>query len=364
MLPDQDLDEDEQSEPSSLSAEERKLTTQSYDLSVNTLIEQWNDETLILPDIQREYVWSNATASRLIESLLLNVPIPVLYFAETGDQYEVIDGHQRVNSIVRYVDNQFALSGLKVLADGAHRRKRFHELPPADQRRIKTRVIRAIIITEESHPAMKFEVFERLNTGSIALNAQEVRNSTHRGPFMDKVKELVKYRSFRSTIGSKSPRKRMVDNELIIRFFALAHGSENYKPPLQRFLNNFCASANRFDSNTLKNESNRFHRAADNANALFGSAAFRLTDEAGHLIERNINRALAETQLVTLSEYSTSEIQTSRDVLLRHLGALHRDDEFLDTIQRATGDRARTLRRLEMYRRVLSNAGMTPTAQA
>jgi hypothetical protein len=158
----------------------------------------------------------------------LNVPIPVIYLAEApDDRYEVIDGHQRVASIAKFVANEFRLSGLQVIADKEHRRKRFHQLPASDQRRIKTRVIRAIIITDESHPSMKFEVFERLNTGSVSLNPQEIRNSTYRGRFMNRVKaSWVMNSDFRYCINTKMPRARMVDHELIIRVLALREGLE------------------------------------------------------------------------------------------------------------------------------------------
>ena len=104
---------EEDSSESTFSPEEQKLTTQAYDLAIQTLVAQWEDKTLTLPKIQREYIWDNGKASRLIESLALRIPIPVLYFAETEQaKYEIIDGHQRVNSVVRYINNEFALSGL------------------------------------------------------------------------------------------------------------------------------------------------------------------------------------------------------------------------------------------------------------
>jgi uncharacterized protein with ParB-like and HNH nuclease domain len=89
---------------------ERKVVTQPLDLSVQTLLEQWNNKLLVLPEIQREYVCNNAKASRLIESLMLNIPIPVLYFAETEEaKYEIFDGHQRVRSIVNFLSGIFFL---------------------------------------------------------------------------------------------------------------------------------------------------------------------------------------------------------------------------------------------------------------
>src|SRR5919106_810307 len=113
MPDDLELGEDDFEEDVNFPPPERKIITQPYDLSVTTLVEQWGEKTLILPDIQREYVWDNPRASKLIESLLLNIPIPVLYFAETDEaKWEIFDGHQRVRSVVRYLKNEFRLSGL------------------------------------------------------------------------------------------------------------------------------------------------------------------------------------------------------------------------------------------------------------
>src|SRR5579871_6073984 len=113
MPEDLDLGETDSEEDIDFPPPERRIITQPYDLSVASLVEQWNDATLVLPDIQREYVWDNPRASRLIESLLLNIPIPVLYFAETEEaKYEIFDGHQRVRSIVNFLGGVYALTGL------------------------------------------------------------------------------------------------------------------------------------------------------------------------------------------------------------------------------------------------------------
>ncbi len=347
--------EDDVTELAALPQSERRLVTQSYDLAVGTLMDQWREKTLILPQIQRDYVWNNAKASRLIESLLLNVPIPVLYFAEKGDKFEIIDGHQRVRSIARFVDNEFLLTSLQVLSDEDHARKRFHQLPESEQRRIKTRVIRTIIISEESHPSMKFEVFERLNTGSIALNAQEIRNSTHRGPFMDLVKDLVHQAEFREAIGTRKPRSRMADNELIIRFFALREGLSDYRPPLPHFLNRFCASANRAIE-TLEERREVFDKACRNTFTVLGKDAFRVTDQDLNRRDNSINRALAEAQLLALAEADPEVVRAQLHKIRLTLGKLHEDTGFLDSIQRATSDRARTLRRVRDYQKAVCEA--------
>lgn len=335
-----------------LRPDERKLITQSYDMSVATLLDQWNEKTLLIPEIQREYVWDNAKASRLIESLLLNIPIPVIYVAEAPDDtYEVIDGHQRIRSIARFVNNEFGLSGLRILNDEEHSRKKFYQLSPGEQRRIKGRVIREIIITEDSHPSMRFEIFERLNTGSVALNAQEIRNSTHRGPFMDMVKKnLVRDPNFRKCIGSTSPRKRMVDEELAIRCLAIREGVDWYRPPVSRFLNDFCAKENRADAERREHLRISFERGMRNVVQVFGKNGFRLTDSQGERTERNINTALADAQFSALVDYDTDTVAGSVGDLVTKLGEVHASEEFLDDIRRATSDRARTVGRLERYR--------------
>jgi hypothetical protein len=114
-------------------------------------------------------------------------------------------------------------------------------LPDREQRFLRTRVIRAIIISAESHESVKFEIFERLNTGSVALNAQEIRNSIYRGTLNDFLKELEEESSFRTCIGSRTPRRRLVDRELVLRFLALRERLASYRPPLLRFLNSYMA---------------------------------------------------------------------------------------------------------------------------
>ena len=231
-----DLAEDEDApEPLDLAAGERKLVTQPYDYSVDQLTSHVEKGKILLIDVpyQREYVWDDAKASRLVESLLLNVPIPVCYFAENEDaSWEVIDGLQRLHSIVRFLKNSFPLRGLSVLTELNGRT--FADLPSRDQRRIESRTVRFVLITEESHPDIKFDVFERLNTGAVKLTPQELRNCIYRGAFNDGLREIVNDVSFRGALGrAKDPRMR--DEEMVLRFLALYSDLPGYKPPLTQF---------------------------------------------------------------------------------------------------------------------------------
>ena len=147
------------------------------------------------PEYQRKFVIDSTRASKLIESVLLDVPIPVIYLAEEDDSvYSVIDGQQRLTTFISYLEGKFpngkdfSLSGLKVLKE--FNRKGFSELPKEFQMKIKKTTIHTIIIKNESHENIKFEIFERLNTGSIKLNEDEIRNTIYRGPYIHLLSEL------------------------------------------------------------------------------------------------------------------------------------------------------------------------------
>jgi uncharacterized protein DUF262 len=353
----EDVAELETEEDFSFPPAERKVVTQPVDLSVQTLLEQWESKLLFLPEIQREYVWDNGKASRLIESLLLNIPVPVLYFAETTDaKYEIIDGHQRVRSIVRYLKNEFSLSGLAVLRE--YKGLRFHKLPDREQRFLKMRTLRVVIISIDSHPNMKFEIFERLNTGAITLNAQELRNSIYRGPFNALLHELARHQVLRTLIGTKIPRKRMVDEELILRFFALHAGLDRYRTPLKRFLNDYMGRVRHADAQTLDDFRGLFAQTLRTVAALFASRAFRVTDAQGKPVESTVNRALFDTQMLACSWAKKSVGKQQANKVKRQIAALFSDEDFLDSIQRATGDRSRTLKRLRDTSAALQRAGV------
>ncbi len=336
---------------------ERKVVTQSYDLSIQTLLEQWETRILELPEIQRGYVWDDARASRLIESLLLNIPIPVVYFAETDDAtWEIIDGHQRIKSVVRYVKNEFSLGSLMILGDLKGRR--FFQLPAREQRFLLTRTMRAVVLSPDSHPKIKFEVFERLNTGSLALNAQELRNSLYRGDFNRLLRELVKDADFRRIMGTRIPRRRMVDEELVLRFFALRSRLDKYQPSLKIFLNDYMKSQAAASDGTLSELRNVFSGTVTRIQEALGPGAFRLTDSTGTPIERGVNRALFDAQMLPFSWVTDQGVSGFRNRILAELAVLYRDQVFLDSIRRATGDRARTMTRVRGVKEALERAGL------
>ena len=362
----EELEEIEGDEAFDFPPPERRIHTQPYDLSIQTLVEQWEHELLGIPEIQREYVWDNGRASRLIESLILNIPIPPLYFAETTDaRFEVVDGHQRVRSIARYVANQFGLSGLRVLSE--HKGKRFFQLPEHEQRFLMTRSLRVVIITYDSHSSMKFEVFERLNTGGIFLNSQELRNSLYRGQFNDELKSLVTNEAFRRCIGTRTPRKRMVDQELALRFFALRDKLSGYRPPLKRVLNNYMGEHQNAEGSWIAKQRSIFESTMTRLSEVLGVQAFRLIDkegqplrdEKGKLLPRGVNRALFDAEAIAFSWIDETVARPKRSTIIPAIAESLSDETTLDALRRATGDRTRILRRLRAIVQALDNSGVS-----
>ena len=235
-----------------------RLYTQPYDLVITSLLDQINDDIIHLrqvddqPKFQRRYVWTDRLASRLIESILINVPIPPCYMAQDDDfKLDVIDGQQRIYSIYRFVDNQFKLRDLEVLThlNGSA----FFELPPTLQRKIQTYSLRCVIVTNDSHPEIRFEVFERLNTSTMPLNAQELRNSVSRGPLIDLLGRLVMDEAWLSILSRKTPDKRMRDEELVLRFFAFqVLGLDSYRTPQKHWLNEIANRGRSFSPERIR----------------------------------------------------------------------------------------------------------------
>jgi hypothetical protein len=331
----------DQAEPLDLSLEERKLVTQPYDLGVKGITDDIKRGRLRLEiEYQRKYVWDLGKASRLIESLLLNVPIPVCYFAEDeGGNYEVIDGLQRLTTIRNYLNNGFPLTGVSVLKelDGLT----FSGLAPRDQRRLENRTIRCIVITEESHPDIKFDVFERLNTGAASLTAQELRNCLYRGEFNDRLKTMAETASFTRLIGNYSNR-RMEHEELILRFLALTADLNSYRPPLRQFLNSYMRS-NRHGAPDPRLV-NLFEQTCNAVYQAFGDGVFRVEQS-----RRAVHKALFDSIMVATAfadrdalVAASAPVRDARDALLA-------DPDFLASIARATADRARMTGRIEMF---------------
>ena len=352
-------DEDDASRPElAISPKDRKLITQPFDFIVSSLEEQIADGQLILQDeYQRRQIWDPKKSSRLIESLLLNVPIPVCYFAELSDgTFSVIDGQQRLTSISRYIANLFPLTGLRVRPE--LNKKRFSELDKADQRLIKTRTIRCIVIQRESHPDIRFDVFERLNQGAVRLTPQELRNSNYRGDLNKIVKELCRNKQFQKVRRVEDVDARMGDAEMVLRFFAFHFDAKAYRGFFAPFLDKYLEGQMTMSQASKLAHEKIFLETIDKVDAIFGQNAFRQIDELGKFANQ-VNRAIYDVVMLTFAHVQKASLIEKKAEIIHALMTLCTTDEgFKDAIGRATRDKARINTRVRLWRDRLANLGL------
>lgn len=337
-------------DPDELPVRDRKVITQPYDLVVESLIEQIKAKTIFLrplsdrPRFQRKYVWTDVLASRLIESILLNVPIPPCYLSQNEEfELDVIDGQQRLYSIFRFLDNQFKLTSLEVLKE--LNGSRFFELSAKFQRQLKTHTLRCVLITNESHPEIKFDVFERLNTNTVPLNAQELRNCIYRGSLNDLLGDLSDDHRWLGILGRKFPDNRLRDEEIILRFFAFyTQGLGSYRTPQKHWLNEVAKSGRRFSEAKIDELRNAWNRAIETSLAWFSMReCFRRPGS------RSINKALFDLVCLSAAQVETEIAREIAEDFRNTYFELLEDKEFQDLISRSIDHTRRTKRRFEIW---------------
>ena len=223
---------------------QRSLQIQKADFTVNSIIDKINRGKVNLrPSYQREYVWTVKTASKLVESLMLNIPIPTMFFHEVNSGcLEVVDGKQRLTSIWSFTKGAFPdgtpfkLKGLDVFNE--YNDLSCDELPGDIQERILDHPLNVHTISKQSQPDFVFEVFVRLNMGATQLNEQELRNCIYQGLYTDMLCDLASDEHLLSVYRSKQPHLRMKDRELILRFFAMQRTKpQGMTSPIKAWLN-------------------------------------------------------------------------------------------------------------------------------
>lgn len=343
-------------DPDEVPIRDRKVITQPYDLAVDSLVEQIKGDTIFLrplsarPNFQRQYVWNNELASRLIESILLNVPIPPCYLSQNEDfELDVIDGQQRLYSIYRFLNNQFALTGLEVLTELND--NRFFEIPAKLQRQLKTHTLRCVLITNESHPEIKFDVFERLNTNTVPLNAQELRNCVHRGALNSLLQELVAEPQWLKILGKKTPDKRLRDEEIILRFFAFYNlGLSSYRTPLKHWLNDAAKQGRHLKAQDIEALRLVWNRSLNNCLIWFDANECFRRDKG-----KPINKALFDLVMHSASRTDPNTAQRVRSDFRNAYQVLASDPAFQDLIRRSVDHKSRTVQRFVLWQEAVGH---------
>lgn len=341
---DDDYDEDSKI-PYEIPKEVRKITTQAYDKSVSDIVRMIEDKDIRLdPDYQRNYVWDNKKASMLIESIILNVPIPVIYVSqEEDDSWSVIDGLQRLSSLKRFFDGKFKLSGLEILSD--LNKSDITTLNPKALRMLKNGLLRVIMITHDSNEEIKYDVFMRLNTGSVHLTEQELRNCLYRGTLNKFLKEVVQNQKWLALMGLKEPHKRMADREMVLRFLAIWKNWDNengvlngYKGRMKSFLNAFMNDHKEIKGQEANEWKQLFEVTVEKVYQVYGEYAFKRQGLDG-MREKTINRAIIDVIMLSATQHTMDELMANRDrIAKRFLEMTNSDVEFRNSIKIGTSD--------------------------
>jgi hypothetical protein len=227
------------------------IATYPSDFTLAGIAKMWADDDITIPDFQREFVWSIKQASLLIDSFLRGLPVPpVFFYIEDDNKNLVIDGQQRILSVVYFIEGYFGREGsqgkrqvfrLKGLGEKSpFANRRFADLSSTDQRKLKQAVLRAVNIKQLSpvgNSTSAYHIFERLNTGGTPLTSQEIRNCVFRGAFSGQLKTANKDKNWREILGKPHTDRHLKDVEILLRVFSLVGNVNSYEKPMKEFLN-------------------------------------------------------------------------------------------------------------------------------
>lgn len=357
-------------------AKERTVKTQSIEYDLETLVKKIKKGTIKLdPDYQRRHRWDLPTSSKLIESLILNIPIPVIYLSydvdvdveilNEGSRYSVIDGQQRLTAIVRFFENKFPLQGLDILDDleGCF----YKDLPPFLLRRLEERTLKSLRIDSTVDPQVKYDIFERLNSGSVKLESHELRNAVLRGPFNDKCKELAKNTIFRKLLqiseegaDDNSRVRKMEDAELVLRFFSLT--KDNYKVykktkdrQFKDFLSENLERFNKLPKFQIEEYAIFFTKTMDAIFNSFGSLAFaKYKDDGKGNLEKqsNFNAAVYDSLAVAVASEVNLDNPNITSEKVEKFKKLFLDSTFHDYVSGSILDSYKLINRIDEARNI------------
>lgn len=323
-------------------------------MNVSNLIDRMQyDEIDLQPDFQRSKdLWNVTKQSRLIESLIIRIPLPTFYFDIIDDNHWiVVDGLQRLSSIQRFaVTKELRLSGLEYLSD--FEGKGYDDIPSQITRRIREAPINAYLIKGATPRSVRTSIFTRINTGGVTLTSAEIRNSVYRGSVSDLLRDLAHSDEFVTAVRGKVSPLRMLDREFVNRFLAFyVLGIDKYAGNLDEFLTAVLEQLVGASPRELERYGEAFLTSMRRSHELFRDIAFRKINRDGRY--GAINKPLfecASVVLAKLSGWEYAELSSRRHIFLGKYESLLRNEEFFRVITSGTAQRTSVRKRHEMLR--------------
>jgi hypothetical protein len=357
--------EGDSTEPAIKPWDPEKIRVSTKNFSLRNVLDMIDSDDLELaPDFQRNRVWKQRQKSRLIESLLLQIPLPAFYFAEDSDGLlRVVDGLQRLSTIHSFVKlRDFILRDLEYLADEEGRR--FDELSQVLQRRLFNAQLVVHVIDPSTPDEVKYDIFKRINTGGEPLNAMEIRHCMSRTRSRDFLRRCATSRHFdKATGGALRQHVRMQDREAALRFLAFRMlgdvAAYDEFGTLERLLD--WASSRLDDPSDVSDDAlselfRDFERAMQNATVIFGGHAFRKWPDGTERLSP-INRALFESWGVVLADYEPESLtQFTAEIARRARRAMTENQTYVASISSSTSDSKRVRERFAVPKQIVREA--------
>lgn len=333
---------------------------------ISNIVERLRNEDIILdPDFQRlPGLWNKERKSRLIESLMVRIPLPSFYFDFNFDEdkYTVVDGLQRLQSIKEFIvlsekhPDKLHLSGLEYMQE--YEGCTFEDLPVSMQRRIKEQEIMVYVIRAGTPENVKNNIFKRINTGGMVLTQAEIRNALYRGRAAQFLKQCAESSAFVKVTNNKVLSKRMMDRELVNRFLAFyILDISEYKENLEQYLNLVLRKVRDDLGIDTDGVYCSFVDAMELANDVFGKIAFRKKYVNGRY--GSINKPLFECVSVVFANLVSgdkAELRKKKDKFMSLYDGLLSNKEFVDAITQGTASLESVQTRHKMFKDIVMEA--------
>lgn len=351
-LPDEELEGDVSSEEDAVPAVSYDVTSYGSDPEVEGLVNRIRRGDIIIPPFQRDYVWRQPEASKFIESLLLGLPVPGIFFATDPDTNKqlVIDGQQRLKTLLFFYEGFFnpRLEDTKqrvfslVKVQKPFEGKTYKTLDEADRIRLDTSIIHATTVKQSAPPGddtSLYHIFERLNSGGRRLTDQEMRLALYHGALIERIKVLNSFEGWRRIFGKVHT--RLKDQELILRFFALYKDSHIYQRPLSDFLSKYAGRNRNPNKEYLESLSELFKKSVNVFTTSLRVKPFRLT--------KTFNVAVYDSCMVGMARRIASNPgkEPNPQGVEGAYQQLLKDNDYAEAVSRSTADDAFVKRRIE-----------------
>lgn len=338
-----------------------RLVLQASDLSLETIANMVENDAIDLePQFQRRQRWNRKQQSSLIESFLLNVPVPPVYLAEDNyGNYSVIDGKQRITSIYNFMRGGLELTGLEAfeLIAGYG----FSDLPAPLQNALKVRpYLRVITLLRQSNPELKYEVFSRLNKGGEQLEAQEIRNVAYRGKLNDRIYDLAENDFLRKRLKIKTEKspayQKMQDAEMVLRFFTLLEKWDDFSGSYRQSMDDFMLKHKDDSVEKIVDLKRRFERSISACEEIWGAIAFKRPEGNGW--RNQMLTGMYDAQMIACDRCEDHVLQKAANKgkeVVKMTRELFDDDDFEKAVREATNTPRRVRYRVRKVSEMLRN---------